>query len=290
MASGPNARRQLVAALNSDLTSVEGREAFWRILAFAFLASSGIDLNAAPPTVRQVFDGTRQPDGPFATWVIGAATAAGTHAAAVQAASESVSSWLRDPDPFSGRVVRFSGTMPPAEAVREQLLRSVAAMPAEILGPYVQAVQKVQRRPAEVPARQARPRAEPVGPGPDPDSAASVAEFMDQVRALRAWSGRSLRVLEATAKDRKVWLPRSSLADALKRTDELLPLDMLRALLIACELSPKEAARWEAAYLRVSRPPAPAQAEAEPVVTAAAAPVRRLVRPKKLRKRIGAAG
>jgi hypothetical protein len=213
------------------------------------LTSSGIELATAPPLVHQVFDGTCPPDVAFTGWVIAAAAGAtqppissrDTHMASVRAIlGKPAPAYVADPDR-------------PTETARSLLMHSIMEIPAEMLGPAFQALQKIQHRPT----RPTRPRAAPVGPSPDPRMASSIPEFMERVRALRTWSARSLRTLEAAAGERGARLPRSSLADALKRSTKLLPLDMLRALLDACELAPEEAVCWETSYVRLrsSEPP-----------------------------------
>lgn len=116
-------------------------------------------------------------------------------------------------------------------------------------------LQELTRSPGPEPvaARSAvrRRRAEPVGPPPDPGQAADAAAFMQQVRALRSWSGLTYRDLEAQAAAKGTSLPRSTLADALNRAT-VLNGPLLNALTLACGLGRAQCAAWEQARIRIS--------------------------------------
>ena len=70
---------------------------------------------------------------------------------------------------------------------------------------------------------------------PDPRRSASAAEFVTEMRRLRAWSGLTFRQLERNAAEAGDVLPHSTLVDALRR-DRLPREDLLRAFVRACGL------------------------------------------------------
>ncbi|MEZ0069274.1 DNA-binding CsgD family transcriptional regulator/lambda repressor-like predicted transcriptional regulator [Streptacidiphilus sp. MAP12-20] len=83
---------------------------------------------------------------------------------------------------------------------------------------------------------------QPVHPGiPDPAAATTPAEFVTQLRLLKAWSGEpSLRQLE-----RRTGLPRSTLAETLDpRHNRLPPLERVVAIVRACGAPASVAQHW----------------------------------------------
>jgi Putative peptidoglycan-binding domain-containing protein len=86
---------------------------------------------------------------------------------------------------------------------------------------------------------------------PDPRRSASAAEFVTEMRRLRAWSGLTFRQLERNAAEAGDVLPHSTLVDALRR-DRLPREDLLRAFVRACGLGPKEVACWVAERRRLA--------------------------------------
>lgn len=114
--------------------------------------------------------------------------------------------------------------------------RLVAAHKVVVITAYFEAL-STARLPfdprEQMPARRVRPRSRPMPshprdsrtpePGPprpappDPGGAADAAGFVQLMRALRTWSGMSLRALSETAKSQNDWnLAASSLSDALR--------------------------------------------------------------------------
>ncbi|MFF2351065.1 helix-turn-helix domain-containing protein [Kitasatospora sp. NPDC058115] len=108
---------------------------------------------------------------------------------------------------------------------------------------------------------------------PDPGGATTPQEFVDRLRAVKAWCGNpSLRELE-----RRTGLPRSTLAgDMSPRRSRLPPLERVLALATAFEVPAGELARWQSAWQRIqvrqqsAEPPVP-PAAAEPPVPAPSA-------------------
>ncbi|SDQ59793.1 peptidoglycan-binding protein [Thermostaphylospora chromogena] len=94
---------------------------------------------------------------------------------------------------------------------------------------------------------------------PDPRRAANAAEFVAEMRRLRAWSGLTFRQLERNAASAGDVLPHSTLVAALRR-DRLPREDLLRAFTRACGCDPAEVAEW----MEVRRRLAAALAEPPP--------------------------
>jgi hypothetical protein len=88
-------------------------------------------------------------------------------------------------------------------------------------------------------------------PAPDPRHAASPAEFVAELRRLKAWSDLTYRRLEKEAMRRGHVLPHSTIATALKR--ESLPrTELVAALVSACGCDDDTVARWVAVRQRLS--------------------------------------
>jgi Concanavalin A-like lectin/glucanases superfamily len=86
---------------------------------------------------------------------------------------------------------------------------------------------------------------------PDPRHAASPAEFVAELRRLKAWSDLTYRQLEKEAMRRGHVLPHSTIATALKR--ESLPrTELVAALVSACGCDDAAVALWVAARQRLS--------------------------------------
>lgn len=76
-----------------------------------------------------------------------------------------------------------------------------------------------------------------------PESATTPADLVSRMRSLKDWSGLSYRELSRRAACHGDFLPRSTLAEALGRSD--LPReDLVAALGRACGLPPAEVDRW----------------------------------------------
>jgi transcriptional regulator with XRE-family HTH domain len=88
-----------------------------------------------------------------------------------------------------------------------------------------------------------------------PGPASTPAEFVEQMRLLRAWAGNpSLRQL-----GRRSGVPASTLYDVLRR-DRLPRRALLRAFLLACEVPEDGQREWEAAWVTLAAglaPPSP---------------------------------
>jgi hypothetical protein len=88
-------------------------------------------------------------------------------------------------------------------------------------------------------------------PAPDPRRAASPAEFVAELRRLKAWSDLTYRRLEKEAMRRGHVLPHSTIATALKR--ESLPrTELVAALVSACGCDDATVALWVAVRQRLS--------------------------------------
>lgn len=88
---------------------------------------------------------------------------------------------------------------------------------------------------------------------PGPGEAQSPAEFVDRLRRLKAWSGRSYRALEKQARRNGDILPASTIATALKR-DSLPHIDLVSALVRACGGDVAEVDAWTAARRKLAQP------------------------------------
>ncbi|MDH2428493.1 hypothetical protein [Sphaerisporangium sp. TRM90804] len=80
-------------------------------------------------------------------------------------------------------------------------------------------------------------------PPPDPGDAKTIVQFVDRMRELKAWSGRSYRQLERNASRHGEHLSYSTLAGALSR-NQLPREELLRAFVLACGCDTKTAAAW----------------------------------------------
>ncbi|MGW6504518.1 ATP-binding protein [Nonomuraea angiospora] len=81
--------------------------------------------------------------------------------------------------------------------------------------------------------------------GPDPGAAATVQEFVAQLRLLKVWAGSPS--FERLA--RACGVPRSTLVDALSPRRRQLPrLDVVRPFVLACGADEAALARWESAW------------------------------------------
>lgn len=98
---------------------------------------------------------------------------------------------------------------------------------------------------------------------PGPDAAQSPAEFVERLRRLKAWSGRSYRALEKQARRNGDILPASTIATALKR-DSLPHIDLVAALVRACGGGSVEVAAWTAARRAIAQPTPANWAEVKP--------------------------
>jgi len=98
---------------------------------------------------------------------------------------------------------------------------------------------------------------------PGPGEAQSPAEFVERLRSLKAWSGRSYRALEKHARRNGDILPASTIATALKR-DSLPHIDLVGALVRACGGGPAEVDAWTAARRTLAQPSPPNWAEIKP--------------------------
>ncbi|GAA2734045.1 DUF4407 domain-containing protein [Actinocorallia aurantiaca] len=85
---------------------------------------------------------------------------------------------------------------------------------------------------------------------PDPMTAASVAEYMERLNDLRAWSGLSLRKLDDRS-TRHEALPRSTISDNLRRTS-LPDTSFMFRYLKACGLTDDQAQPWLTTYDRLA--------------------------------------
>jgi hypothetical protein len=89
---------------------------------------------------------------------------------------------------------------------------------------------------------------------PDPETARTTAEFIHQLRRLKAWSGLTYRQLERRAGEHGDVLPHSTVATALSR--ESLPrVELVRALVRACGCDEKTAGTWVAVRRRLATGP-----------------------------------
>ncbi|NAS25684.1 hypothetical protein GT755_28860 [Herbidospora sp. NEAU-GS84] len=93
---------------------------------------------------------------------------------------------------------------------------------------------------------------------PDPAAARTEVEFVDLLRRLKAWSGRSYRDIQHHAQRAGRHLPYSTAAGMLKR--ETLPRrETVTAFVLGCGLDEQTAAAWDAARTRLDMglPPEP---------------------------------
>ncbi|MFG1840838.1 helix-turn-helix domain-containing protein [Micromonospora sp. NPDC049175] len=105
------------------------------------------------------------------------------------------------------------------------------------------------------------------GSAPDPATAGSAAEFVAQMRALRQWSGLTIRQVSKRARDAGDVLPHSTLNTALGRAN--LPRETLVAAFVrACGGDPDTVDRWLAARRALA---AATAGQPEPVAVAVAA-------------------
>jgi hypothetical protein len=103
---------------------------------------------------------------------------------------------------------------------------------------------------ATVPGPRTRRHEPRTGPPPNPQTATTAAQFIELMRQLRAWSGMSLRDIEESSRllnDGRDWIPRSSLADVLKR-DTLPRAELLATFTAALGLPIADRARWSAMH------------------------------------------
>lgn len=250
-----------------EVLSTAEREMLWRGVAVALYAAMEVPLRLDYSSARaqQIFAGERPINAEFVAAVMTAGARASTRGrnyvdvgnvdasnvgrlTAARYATPSVA--LRDMDALLHRM--DSADLPAALAAAIVVLREhkeyqYAAQP--IFQYFLDNLQHLQHdRPGTdaaisgAPGR--HPRTPPVGRPPNPTEVRTAAEFMVKVRELQTWSGLSLRALESEAKARKAWLPRSTLADALKR-DVPLPLDLLNAFTLACGLGQADRIDWE---------------------------------------------
>ncbi|GAB2881208.1 helix-turn-helix domain-containing protein [Streptomyces mayteni] len=104
----------------------------------------------------------------------------------------------------------------------------------------------------------------PGGALPSPAGAQDVDEFVAAMRALKEYSGLSLRQLGERAESRGDVLPRSTLADVLNRSTLPRP-DVLAAFVRACGGAESDVREWLAARERVAAPtPPPPEADDAP--------------------------
>lgn len=89
------------------------------------------------------------------------------------------------------------------------------------------------------------------GAVPDPRRATNAAEFVAEMRRLRAWSGLTFRQLERNAVSAGDVLPHSTLVAALRR-DRLPREELLRAFTRACGCDPQEVVEWMEARRRLA--------------------------------------
>ncbi|MFG2048476.1 helix-turn-helix domain-containing protein [Micromonospora sp. NPDC048935] len=105
------------------------------------------------------------------------------------------------------------------------------------------------------------------GTAPDPATAGSAAEFVAQMRALRQWSGLTIRQVSKRARDAGDVLPHSTLNTALGRAN--LPRETLVAAFVrACGGDQATVAHWVAARKALA---AATAGQPEPVAVAVAA-------------------
>src|SRR3569833_1325419 len=103
---------------------------------------------------------------------------------------------------------------------------------------------------------------------PNPREAASPAEFVEQLRRLKAWSDRTYRRQEEAARRGHV-LPHSTIATALAR-DSLPRTELVAALVSACGCDEETVALWVEVRRRLAasevspQPPADADVPGAP--------------------------
>lgn len=105
---------------------------------------------------------------------------------------------------------------------------------------------------------------------PDPRDATSPAEFVEQLRRLKAWSDRTYRRLEKEAARRGHALPHSTIATALARRS-LPRTELVAALVSACGCDEETVALWVDARRRLSASEVSAPSPADPAPGAEAA-------------------
>ena len=86
---------------------------------------------------------------------------------------------------------------------------------------------------------------------PEPNDAATPAEFVEAMRRLKRWTGFGFRQLEKRATEGGHVLPRSTLTVALTR-DSVPREDLVAAFAHACGCDDDQTARWVAARRRVA--------------------------------------
>ncbi|HEX2315101.1 MAG TPA: LamG-like jellyroll fold domain-containing protein [Thermomonospora sp.] len=110
---------------------------------------------------------------------------------------------------------------------------------------------------------------------PEPRTAATAAEYVSRLRALRAWAGLTYRQVERHAEAAGHSLPHSTLASALSR-DKLPREDLVVAFVRACGCDEEETAAWVEARRRLAAlaesAAAPAETMPEPEPGAAPPP------------------
>ncbi|WP_156046052.1 hypothetical protein [Herbidospora cretacea] len=91
---------------------------------------------------------------------------------------------------------------------------------------------------------------------PDPAAARTEAEFVDMLRRLKAWSGRSYRDIQLHAQRAGRHLPYSTAAGMLKR-GTLPRREAVTAFVLGCGLDEQAAGVWDAARTRLEMGPPP---------------------------------
>lgn len=89
---------------------------------------------------------------------------------------------------------------------------------------------------------------------PNPETFANITDFVKGMDDLRAWAKASLRDLETRSRERaeqgaeEIWLSRSTISDALRRTDRLPRREVAQSYVAACGLPVPAQARWLIVY------------------------------------------
>lgn len=110
---------------------------------------------------------------------------------------------------------------------------------------------------AGLPAASRRGSSYPAGP-PSPGSCATVAEFLDRMRDLKAWAKVSLRDLEAFAHKRGETLPHSTIGRIMSgaNVSQMPTAEQLATFVLGCGLSEEQWREWAKVWADVLFAPA----------------------------------
>lgn len=123
---------------------------------------------------------------------------------------------------------------------------------ALVVQALLEAAARINGAPLPIRVEPVAPRRYAAGP-PSPESCITVGHFLNRMRDLKRWSGRSYQQLEERAATCGYKLPRSTIARILA-TDNMTRMptkDQMTAFVLACGLSEQQWREWAAAWADV---------------------------------------